>query len=304
MSTSARSRQEIQVGLVVIAALVVLIAGLLYLQEMRIRRESQQIVVHFQSVGGLSAGDPVHVRGIPLGKVKSIELKDKGVQVTCEIDRRVVLREDASFHVSSVGLVGDRILSLDPGVGRRITAPTGHIFEGHYDLSMPELAGQMADLGQRFDEFLQRLAKTMDVIDQDGGLGGTLRETTRAVRGLADYLERNRGHLDETSAHLASLTSHLDTLISSHGDSLGKAADRLPATLDRADSLLARLDEVAMQTKVLLEAINRQDGVAGTLIHDPEMAEKVKDSIRQMNALIADIRRNPQRYLNLTIMDF
>jgi len=304
MSTTSRSRQEIHVGLMVIAALVLLIAGLLYLQEIRVRRESQQILVHLNSVGGLSAGDPVHVRGIPLGKVGRIELQDKGVLVVCEIDRRVAIREDASFHVSSVGLVGDRILSLDPGTGEKISSTQDRIFQGSYDYSMPELAGQMAGLGQRFDEFLDRLETTMDSLDADGGLASTLHQTTRAVQGLADFLEENRSQLNTTVANVASLTGQIDTFLSAHGDSLGRAIDRFPATLDRTDSLLVQLDAVAANTQRLLDAINEQEGTVGTLIHDREMAEEMKDSIRQMHALVEDIRRNPQRYLNLTVMKF
>ena len=67
MASTSRGRQEIQVGLVVIVALAVLVAGLLYLQEIRLGGESLTIRVHLSSVGGLGAGDPVHVRGIPLG---------------------------------------------------------------------------------------------------------------------------------------------------------------------------------------------------------------------------------------------
>ena len=304
MSSASRSRQEIQVGVVVIVAMIVLVAGLLYLQEVRMRRESQTLFVHFQTVGGLSAGDPVHVRGIPMGNVQSIQLEDKGVLVVCEVDRRVALRQDATFRVSSVGLVGDRVLLLDPGMGERILDPGDRIFVGSYDYSMPELAGQMADLGQRFNDFLDRLQLAMDAIEGEGGLASTLQATTRAVTGLSEYLQDNRAHLDAATGNLASLTGHLDTLLSAHGDSLGEAIDRFPATLDRADSLLARLDAVSREAQLLLAAINEQKGTVGVLIHDGETAESVKESIRQMHALVEDIRRNPQRYLNLTIMDF
>ncbi len=304
MTASARSRQEIQVGVVVIFALVVLVAGLLFLQNVRLRQSTQLVKVHFTNVGGLSTGDPVHVRGIPLGKVSDIQLVDKGVIVSCQVDGRVRIRRDAVFHISSVGLVGERVLALDPGTGEPIAHSEDHVFEGIYDFSMPELAGQMAELGDRFSDFLDHLEKTMDTLDEDDGLAAILREATRASRELASFFEDNQAQMQETSRNVASMTARMDDFLDAHADSLGKSLDRLPASMSRVDSLLARLDRVTEDSRILLAAINEQDGAVGKLIHDKELGAKVEDSILQVNALIADIRRNPQRYLHLTLMQF
>ncbi|HKI84679.1 MAG TPA: MlaD family protein [Candidatus Krumholzibacteria bacterium] len=303
MTASARSRQEIQVGIVVILSVIVLVAGLLFLQNVRLRQSTQLVKVHFTNVGGLATGDPVHVRGIPLGKVSDIQLVDKGVLVRCQVDGRVKIHEDAVFHISSVGLVGERILALDPGTGAAI-APENHVFEGIYDFSMPELAGQMADLGDRFTEFLDRLEKTMDTLDEDDGLAATLREATRASRELATFFQSNQAQMQETTRNVASMTARMDDFLVAHSDSLGASLDRLPASMSRVDSLIARLDRVTEDSRILLAAINEQDGAVGKLIHDKELGAKVEDSILQVNALIADIRRNPQRYLHLTLMQF
>ncbi len=304
MTASARSRQEIQVGVVVILALVVLVAGLLFLQNVRIRQQTQLVRVHFSSVGGLGTGDPVQVRGIPLGKVSEIQLLDKGVLVSCQVDGRVKIHRDANFHISSIGLVGERILALDPGTGELVPREEDHVFEGVYDFSMPELAGQMAELGDRFSEFLDRLETTMDTLDEKDGLASILREATRASRELASFFENNQTQMSETSKNVASMTARMDRFLGAHSDSLGASLDRLPASMTRVDSLIAHLDRVAEDSRILLAAINQQDGVVGKLIHDEELGAKVQDSILQVNALIADIRRNPQRYLHLTLMQF
>ena len=130
MSSPSRTRQELLVGLVVIVAIVILVAGLLYLQEVRLTGEIQDLQVRFSSVGGLGSGDPVHVRGIPMGKVKEIELTHEGVIVRGEIHGRVVIHEDATFQLSSVGLMGERIVALNPGTGAAVQDPSTRIFEG------------------------------------------------------------------------------------------------------------------------------------------------------------------------------
>ena len=86
------SRQEIQVGLAIIAAVVVLVAGLMWFQGYRYDRDSVRVTVQFPAVGGLGAGDPVHVRGIPLGKVESVGLDGTGVRVELRLQGEVPLR--------------------------------------------------------------------------------------------------------------------------------------------------------------------------------------------------------------------
>jgi phospholipid/cholesterol/gamma-HCH transport system substrate-binding protein len=162
----------------------------------------------------------------------------------------------------------------------------------------------MAELGDRFSEFLDRLETTMDTLDEKDGLASILREATRASRELASFFENNQTQMSETSKNVASMTARMDRFLDAHSDSLGASLDRLPASMTRVDSLIAHLDRVAEDSRILLAAINQQDGAVGKLIHDEELGAKVQDSILQVNALIADIRRNPQRYLHLTLMQF
>jgi phospholipid/cholesterol/gamma-HCH transport system substrate-binding protein len=304
MSSPTRSRQEIQVGIAVLVAVSVLIMGLLYLQDIRLGGQSQELRARFDSVGGLGAGDPVHVRGIPLGKVNEIELTREGVLVHCRIDGRVVIHEDARFLLSSVGLVGERIVAIDPGKEEEVQNPQGRIFEGIYELSLAEMSGQMSTLGERFTDLLTRLEATLEDVERSGGVGGMLEEATRAARNLAEYMERNEQALDTAVRNTASLTERVDGFIEAHADSVGMAMDALPATMARTDSLLRRLDRVAEDAEIIMAAISDTTGVVGRLILDENLGDSVESSITEVQKLVEDIRRNPQRYLHLTLVQF
>lgn len=301
---SARSRQEIQVGLAVILSVFVLVAGLLYLQEVRLHGTSQELVVRFHSVGGLGVGDPVHVRGIPLGKVRRIDLRPDGVLVHCRIDGRVELREDARWQLSSVGLVGERIVALDPGQGEPMVVTPDTVFEGEYELSMAEMSGQLSELGERFNDLLGRLEATLQDIEDKGGVGDAVAEATRATRNLAEYLERNQRALDATAQNTASITGKVDAFLDAHADSVGSVLDRMPATMAKTDSLLERLDRVTADAEIVMAAISDTTGVVGKLILDEKLGDSVETSILEVQKLVEDIRRNPQRYLHLTLVQF
>jgi phospholipid/cholesterol/gamma-HCH transport system substrate-binding protein len=169
---------------------------------------------------------------------------------------------------------------------------------------MPEMAGQMAALGARFSDFLTRIEETLDEIETNGGMGGMVDEATRAARNLADYMEANEKALRETAQNTASITRRVDEFFDAHADSAGLAMDRMPATMARTDSLLQRLDLVAADAQLIMAAISDTTGVVGKLILDQRMGDSVESSILEVQKLVEDIRRNPQRYLSLTVLQF
>src|SRR3989449_11353559 len=63
---------EFAVGLVVIAALAVGVAGALWLSGAHLGRAEAVYTARFRTVGGLSVGDPVVLRGVRVRRVEGI----------------------------------------------------------------------------------------------------------------------------------------------------------------------------------------------------------------------------------------
>src|SRR5258708_39915055 len=115
----------IKVGLVVVAAVAVLAAGLLLIgTEEKLFVRKSHYFVRFDDVGGLSPGNEVELNGVHVGKVEKIVLPEnpssKEVDVWVEIDRRYArrLRAPATPAASTApatkaelktqGMLGDR----------------------------------------------------------------------------------------------------------------------------------------------------------------------------------------------------
>jgi len=69
------------------------------------------------------------------------------------------------------------------------------------------------------------------------------------------------------------------------------------ALYKRIDSLTARLDTV-------LQNLNDGQGTAGQLLHDKQLYENMNQTISEMRALIAEIRKDPKKYLNVKVSVF
>lgn len=104
-----RLKNEALVGMVVIAAIVVLVVGSYWLSGRPWARAEQEVVSIFREVGGLRAGNPVVYRGVSVGRVTGVDLSPdgRGVYVSMAIDPDVVLQPDAAVILAPQSLFGD-----------------------------------------------------------------------------------------------------------------------------------------------------------------------------------------------------
>ena len=69
-----KRENEFAVGLVVIAALAVVVGGALWLSGAHFGKTEETVTARFRTVGGLGVGNPVVLRGVRVGRVEAIRL--------------------------------------------------------------------------------------------------------------------------------------------------------------------------------------------------------------------------------------
>jgi len=98
--------------------------------------------------------------------------------------------------------------------------------------------------------------------------------------------------LNATSANLEGLTGRLN-----RGEGTAGKLLTDDALYQRMDSLTARLDTV-------LQNFNNGQGTAGLLLHDKQLYENINQTVSEMRALIAEIKKDPKKYLNVKVSIF
>ena len=107
-----------KLGMFVIIGLV-LFAGTIYFvgKQKNLFGSTFHLIAYFKSAGGLKEGNNVRFSGINIGSVNSITLTDTIVIVELMIRKEVqaFIKTDATATIGSDGLMGDKVLTINPG---------------------------------------------------------------------------------------------------------------------------------------------------------------------------------------------
>ena len=121
--------REMIVGTFIGSVFIVLVVFTIVVSGSRIfSGGTHPLTVRFDRVGGLRRHDSVLFRGVPIGKVKQLELNKDGVVVHLTLDERVQLREGYRIQAMSSSLLGGMQLVIDEGYGELV--PPGTPLEG------------------------------------------------------------------------------------------------------------------------------------------------------------------------------
>ena len=114
--------------------------------------------------------------------------------------------------------------------------------------------------------------------------------------------EGSLGQLMNDPAFAKSLnqtTSNLETMTAKLNRGEGTAGKLL-----NDDALYKRLDGMTARLDTVLQQLNDGQGTAGQLLHDKQLYENMNGTVSEMRALIAEIKKDPKKYLNVKVSIF
>jgi phospholipid/cholesterol/gamma-HCH transport system substrate-binding protein len=298
----------------------------------------------FTNVAGLKPGSPVRLAGVDVGDVDAVDLYGDQVEVVFQVNRiyRDRITTASVARLGSVSLLGESAVDISPaGTGTPIPE-WGYVPQGkppaqlsditdQANQGVTELTGLIKDirtgrgtvgklmtdeqLYTELNRFVLSANALTSGIQQGRGTLGRLITDPRAAQALEASLQNlevmtrqlNAGegslgkllHDDSFSRSLTSATTNLDTLVGKLNRSEGTAGKLIndPALFNQLTSLTQRLDQ-------LITALNSGDGTAGRLLKDKQLYENMNGAVADIRTLIANINRDPRRYLNIRVSVF
>lgn len=295
------TQKESRVGVFVILGILAVVFMLYLLTDPATFRGRYKISTNVVDVMGLRKGDPIQMRGIPIGRVHDFSLQpgEEEVTIVLEVEGKWRIPVGSSAQLVSTGIMDPRTVKIIPGMG------PGDIGEGSFlpGSITKSLFDDTESLGQKGQVVLEQMAALLSD------------STVQTVTGSTQYLEKILGELssimDAEGEEIKALISSLSTA----ADHLSGAAQTAPeltgdllATVERADLLvgdlteaMADFDNIMVSLSGILERIDRGEGTLGMLVTNDELFFTLREAVESARILMDDLKENPSRYINISI---
>jgi phospholipid/cholesterol/gamma-HCH transport system substrate-binding protein len=292
-------RAAIQVGITGLVALALLLVGIAWIKDYRLGKKKRLLVARFEEVGNLSEGDPVSVRGVKKGAVTDVHLQDQTVQVTFELERDVVLHPDTVIRIANIGFMGEKFLALDPGSepGRfDLSKP----IPGRYQSGVPEVISGAGDLITQTTELSSRLNEFLDAVDP-ATMQRASKNLERMSASLSTAVDRNQEDLRQAILDFKSAASSMKTIASTNSEQVGSSIRDFGTASRRLTDLSEKLVVTADGLQRVVSRLDNKEGSLGKAIADSTLYDDLRETLRNTNDLVKDIKKNPKRYIKLGI---
>lgn len=291
----ARSgNREVKVGAFVLIGIVAFFVSLFTLTDVGTFRGRYYANTVIENAGGMRNGDPVQMRGVNIGRVSSFGMVPGGVAVRLEIYNRYAVPEDSRAVVRSAGLLGGMVVDIVPGGSTNRIANDGSIpgvVESDILSTATTLGGQAETVLSRVDLLLSE--------NTIGSVGASAAELQVLLEQMSALIQSQRAELDAISQSLRR---------SAEGVERATAGPELARTVSNIDSITVRLGETgrALGTaseslETVLGRVERGEGTLGRLTVDEALYENLNAAALAIRELVADIQRDPRRYLNVSV---
>ncbi|HEU4764774.1 MAG TPA: MlaD family protein [Candidatus Eisenbacteria bacterium] len=290
-------RNAVQVGIMGLAALVLLLAGVIWIKEYRLGKKKVTYTARFQEVGNLAEGDPVNVRGVRKGAVTDVTLEDQAVRVELELDRDVILHPDASLRIANIGFMGEKFLALEPGTAPGRYDHTKPI-PGRFQSGVPEVISGAGDLLIEATELSSRLNVMLDAIEP-ATVERTSRNMERASGSLNSALGDNRQDLRQAILDFKAAAHDIRAIASQNKDQVNTSLHNFDTASRKLSDLADQLSATAASLQRVAAKVESNEGSVGRAIADTTLYTEMRETIRNTNELVKDIRKNPKRYLKI-----
>ncbi|HRP93711.1 MAG: MCE family protein [Ignavibacteriaceae bacterium] len=277
-------KTEIRVGLTVLVGILVFIWILGWAKNFSLQSNEQLVKVRFTNVSGLEIGDQVTVNGMRKGYVKEMIVEPNNVVVKLSIDNDIKLKEDASFAISMLDLMGGKKVEVFPG-SSSTNFNINKISSGTFYADIPSVMSLFGSVQDDLVTILKDVKVSLHSLNKyitDEKMSSDVKTSLSNLSLLTDklniMLSENRNDIKSLTKNAVELTETSNQLLSSNKENIDQLFADLKNVFQKSDTLLTDLNNLTKET------MNQQNNV-GKLLYDEEVIKDLKQTLKQVNDL-------------------
>ncbi len=327
--------REIQVGLFVLLACIIVAAFSLRLTDSPVFRRGTALTLYLNDATGIFKASKVKMAGINIGIIQSIKLENGQARIDILIDRGINIPKDSQIVPRPLGILGDKYLEVvvptDSKTG--ITTPQSRNFkipsfldwwiesanaeddqiastEPKVEIT-PEPIPSPSDSPSPAMTVVPARAQPKSKVQRVYRQGEVVKSVDSAV--TLDDLARKMGNVSED---LKDISSNLKGLIRNNQNEITQMIHSMNRIVQKVEKSINAFDEKQIEKDLkrlsdsvgsfnnsvrnvesITAKVDRGEGTLGKLINDPTIANELSRTLSTINSVVEKARRT------LTIVD-
>ncbi|MFM2392441.1 MAG: hypothetical protein RLZZ546_418 [Bacteroidota bacterium] len=329
--------REVKIGLLAFITIFLAVWGYKFIKGQNLFNKIFTYKTTFTDVTGLAVSSDVSINGLKIGTVTDITMNPNDVNkmdVSFSVGSKIGIPKDAIVQLKSEGPVGGKYLSI---VLKKFCtdgdcAPTGSYLQsqniGLLGSMVPadELNNYMGEatksaraviegLGKDGNSNIDLIVKNLEVTMANmsmltKNLNGMIQASNANLAGMTANMNKITKNIAENNAQISSMISNFNTTsknlstldFKSTLDKTNVLVDNGGASAKKLESTLENTNNTMSELKVLLKKIDSGNGSLGLLLNDKSLYKNLESTSKNMSLLLQDLRLNPKRYVNVSLI--
>lgn len=252
-----------KLGMFVIIGLILFVITIYFVgKQQNLFGNTFNLKSKFKTVSGLKVGNNVRFSGINVGTVSEIEIiNDSTVLVVLlmEEDVQKYIKKDAMASIGSDGLMGDKVMTISPGMTSNETVKDNDMIKSKSAVEMEDLMKSVKTSVDNAGLITTQLATfTYNMNNGDGTLSKLLSD-----KEFANSLKRTLANLETTTKEFSGFTKNMNNgkgILSKvvSDERLGMKLDSTVANLQTGSKGLTEIMEAAKHNFLFRGYFNKQ----------------------------------------------
>ena len=297
------------IGLIFVLSIVIFVGGLLYIQDISIKKSNYTFTVMFENVQGLHVGDQVDMLGKKIGTVTKTRFMAQKIAVELAIDNSFSfsIPIDSKIEVKSEGIIGSKYISITPGYNRKDYILPGTIVDGLREFDLTEITPDIVPMTQDLSAFARQLKAILGKEE-----GDKIRLTIKNIESFTAQLDslisaKDINNFQTTMKNMRDVTAELKEGINKEIDKLDQMLNSFKTVTDKSDELSTTISELRKSSEsfssathtldMLLTKMENGEGTLGKLMNNDTLHENMNSLLNEVRTLVQDFKENPTKYM-------
>ena len=281
---------EAKVGLFTLLGVALFAVCIVFLGRFDIfAAPTMHIAGNFQSVTGLKEGNTVRFSGVKVGKVKSMQVTDKGITVAMDIDKDVKIPTDSAFTMESDGILGDKFIQITPGRST-LYLDDGAFIAGDGKSEIDKTMAQATKLMEAATATLQSMNGIIGDEKTQTALRNALQSTELIAQNTANLTAQMNAMLANNSDNISALTANM-VGITRNMESLTNQMDANMKQFNADGQVGTEMRQIVNNLKATTDSISKMAGTMEGVVTDPKSAADIKETLHNTAQLTTKLNR-------------